>query len=775
MKRLILIVVCCLFLGSTAYSQLGNQNTYLLRNLDNYSSYSAIWGYVAPNGREYAILGTNTGTSFVDITDSANIQQVDFVSGVTSSWREMKTYSHYAYVVSEGTNSRLQIIDLQYLPDSVSLVNTWSYTGYTKTHSISQSGKYLYLNGGNASPNGGVAIVDLTNPTVPVKLGQWTTEYVHDCRVLNDTIWTANVYSGRMSIINATNKSSPQFVRNWQAYNSQVVSTHNAAITDDRSHILTTNEISSPPGKLYAYDIQDLDNITRVSEWQPTGITTSIIHNVEIYGKYAVIAHYTSGIRIVNISNPAAPVEAAWYDTYPSSNSANFSGCWGVYMFPSGKIVASDISNGLFVIKTTFSMRDCEGFTNTAFPPTFYELDYSGIQYWSRQNVSAYGTGSGSAKFDFFDAPIGTTQSILTNCAPTKAGTYLTFDEAYAPYNATYPGPDSLYVESSTNGGVSFTILAALAGIYPSGGELNTAPPITGLFTPNSSQWRSKIYSLPVGTNKVRLRARSGFANNLYIDNICIQPLATPVSNTTGLMNQGMFINSSPYWRLEDTVSFYLRKDVAPYILVDSARSVISGSPFMYDVLFNRALTGNYYLAVKHRNSIETWSSAPISYTRGGSIYKSFIDPGASYGDNMVQLIQTENWRGMYSGDVNQDGAIDASDVSIIDNDAANFVGGYVVSDLTGDNFVDGSDFAFADNNASNYIAVIRPPGANLISPPIKTDHVPAVFENEMQRQKYEDGKRVATEQRIVEKPKKQSYREYLEMKRNQLNGNAEK
>lgn len=50
----------------------------------------------------------------------------------------------------------------------------------------------------------------------------------------------------------------------------------------------------------------------------------------------------------------------------------------------------------------------------------------------------------------------------------------------------------------------------------------------------------------------------------------------------------------------------------------------------------------------------------------------------------MVQLIQTENWRGMYSGDVNQDGTVDASDVSIIDNDAANFAGGYIVTDLTG-------------------------------------------------------------------------------------------
>jgi hypothetical protein len=129
-------------------------------------------GYVAPNGREYAILGCQTGTAFIDITDTTNIHEVDFVTGVTSGWREMKVFSNYAYVVSEGTNSRLQIINLQYLPDSVSLVNTWNYPNYTRTHSISQSGPYLYLNGGNNTSGGtdpgGVTAVDITNPA-PVK------------------------------------------------------------------------------------------------------------------------------------------------------------------------------------------------------------------------------------------------------------------------------------------------------------------------------------------------------------------------------------------------------------------------------------------------------------------------------------------------------------------------------------------------------------------------------------------------------------------------------
>jgi hypothetical protein len=63
----------------------------------------------------------------------------------------------------------------------------------------------------------------------------------------------------------------------------------------------------------------------------------------------------------------------------------------------------------------------------------------------------------------------------------------------------------------------------------------------------------------------------------------------------------------------------------------------------------------------------------------------------------------------VYSGDTNQDGTVDATDVSAIDNDASNFVGGYVVTDLTGDNFVDGTDFAIADNNAANFVSAVTP------------------------------------------------------------------
>lgn len=364
MKKFLFAFAFILTLVNTnsSFSQLPNQNMTLLKNLNQHYTttlYSAVWGYAAPDGREYGILGCPTGTAFIDVTDTANIQEVDFLTGVTSSWREMKTYSHYAYIVSEGANSKLQIVDLQYLPDSVHLVKVWNYTGYTNTHSISQASHYLYLNGGNSAANGGITAVDVIDPENPVKMGQWTTLYVHDCRVVNDTIYAANINNGKVSIINATNKASLTSVTSFT--NLTGSGPHNTALTTDRKRLFVTDEIGTAPYRLKVWNIEDLSAITFVSYWQPTGITTSIIHNIETYGNFGIIAHYSAGVRVINISNPDTPVEVAWYDTYPSNNAESYNGCWGVYMLPSGKIIASDRQTGFYALKTNFPLTGVSG------------------------------------------------------------------------------------------------------------------------------------------------------------------------------------------------------------------------------------------------------------------------------------------------------------------------------------------------------------------------------------------------------------------------------
>jgi choice-of-anchor B domain-containing protein len=386
MKKLMLLVLF-LFPFGLAYSQLGNQNMYLLKNLNEHMipaqfnapwHYAAIWGYTAPNGREYAVLCAGLGTAFIDVTDSANIREVDFMpADINFSnpdqgniWREAKVYSHYAYVVSEADSSGIEIYDLQYMPDSVRKVGKFFLPGHSSTHSISQSGHFLYLNGSNPSFGHGVTVVDLTNPEAPVKRGSWNTRYVHDCRIVNDTIYAMNINSGdgQITVIDATNKDSLRTVTQW--LNNPNPSPHNCALTPGRRFLYATDEVGALPRLLKVWNIQDLTNPVQVTTWQPTGITGSRVHNVEIYGDTAVIAHYTAGVRVLNISNPAAPVEIAWYDTRPQNNNDQFAGCWGVYKFQSGKIIASDMQTGLYVLK----IGNTVGITNNNTIVTDYSL-----------------------------------------------------------------------------------------------------------------------------------------------------------------------------------------------------------------------------------------------------------------------------------------------------------------------------------------------------------------------------------------------------------------
>ena len=127
----------------------------------------------------------------------------------------------------------------------------------------------------------------------------------------------------------------------------------------------------------------------------------------------------------------------------------------------------------------------------------------------------------------------------------------------------------------------------------------------------------------------------------------------------------------------------------------------------MQSFVFNNASNGiNYYIHVKHRNAIETWSRTGGSFTSNYRSYDFTTDSGKAFGFNMVK--KGTKWV-FYGGDVNQDGFIDGTDNNLIDNDAFNFNSGYLRTDLNGDEFVDASDFSISDNNANSFIGKVTP------------------------------------------------------------------
>ncbi|MBK9226691.1 MAG: FG-GAP repeat protein [Ignavibacteria bacterium] len=169
------------------------------------------------------------------------------------------------------------------------------------------------------------------------------------------------------------------------------------------------------------------------------------------------------------------------------------------------------------------------------------------------------------------------------------------------------------------------------------------------------------------------------------------------------------FYDSGTDAMISDTVQVKIRNSTSPYAIVDSSKAIVNSSG-QGTFLFSNAVNGtNYYIAVKHRNSIETWSNTTQQFISNSLTYDFTSASSQAFGNNMIQIDASPVRFAIYSGDVNQDDVIDGSDTQLIDNDATNFETGYLPTDINGDNFIDGTDAAIADNNAANFVSVARP------------------------------------------------------------------
>ncbi|MBS1516865.1 MAG: FG-GAP repeat protein [Bacteroidetes bacterium] len=198
-----------------------------------------------------------------------------------------------------------------------------------------------------------------------------------------------------------------------------------------------------------------------------------------------------------------------------------------------------------------------------------------------------------------------------------------------------------------------------------------------------------------------------------------ISPLSNiaSVTNNSGIGNidlsvimEGFYNASFNTMNISDTVKVYLRSSASPYSIIDSSKSVINSGTHTGSFAIYNATSGNYYLSIRHRNTIETWSAGSINYSAGGSVNYSFITSSSqAFGSNMKQVDASPVRYRIYSGDENQNGIVDLTDVVNVSNAASSFTNGYVISDMNGDNIVDLSDLVLTSNNASAFVAAIVP------------------------------------------------------------------
>ena len=324
-----------------------SRNVTLLAHLDDYAGYSALCSYVHSDGREYAILGTTTGTSIVNITNPSAPYEVGFIPGLASSWREMKQYKSYVYITTEASGGGVQIVRMAD-PEHPVLARTYA-VNFNREHTVSvdTTRALLILNGTRQDAiQAGMRVVSLADPENPVEVGFYQTDYVHDSWVRNDTLFASGITSGTMHVVDFSDPTNPYDITDWTYPGAR---THSAETSRDGRYLYVCDEQNY--GTMKVFDIANIFSHPMVRELTVNPI--SIVHNVHVKRDTAYVAWYTEGVHLFDLHDPSMPVEWGWYDTY-GSFSGGFHGVWEVSAnFPSGTFIASDIENGLFVFRAT--------------------------------------------------------------------------------------------------------------------------------------------------------------------------------------------------------------------------------------------------------------------------------------------------------------------------------------------------------------------------------------------------------------------------------------
>jgi choice-of-anchor B domain-containing protein len=364
------------------------------------SSAANLWGLVDLNdNREYAIIGLRNGTAIVEVTDPAHPRQVATIPGNTSAWREVKVYQvrdnaasryrAYVYVSTEAPGSGIQVLDLSGLPNSVTLATTLTDTSSQHTLYVSNidygtnvalpgEEAFLYAAGSNLN-SGAWRVYSLANPAQPqlITTAPAGTQYMHDstslyltdgrttqcdqghspCEVLVD------FNENTVDLWDVTNKT--QAVRLSSTTYPSATYTHSGWPSADQRSLFFHDELEEIRRGLntaiYTMNLDDLRAPTIVTSYQTTGTTTD--HNGYTKGNRYFVSHYRRGLVVFDVSNPAQLREIGAFDTFlvPAADTAGTDGAWGVYPFlPSGTVLISDISNGLFILKDNTAGLDAQ-------------------------------------------------------------------------------------------------------------------------------------------------------------------------------------------------------------------------------------------------------------------------------------------------------------------------------------------------------------------------------------------------------------------------------
>ncbi len=337
------------------------------------------WGWTDPEtGREYALVGRNDGTSFVDITDPVNPVLIGDLpkpddTPPSQLWRDIKTYKNHVFIVADGAgNHGMQVFDLTRLRSVTSPPELFEpdvhYTLIASSHNIviNEETGFAYTVGnraGGETCGGGLHMINIQDPRNPEFVGCFVEERgTHDSQCViyrgpdqdyRGRELCLNLNGGYFAISDVTDKDNPVAVARSTSPNSAYI--HQGWLTEDHRYFFVDDESdvvqgNVPTTRTLIWDLSDIDDPVLMQEFM--GSMTASAHNLYVKENYVYQANYRYGLHILDISDPENPREVGAFDTSPYQTGPGFSGAWSNYpFFESGTIIVTSLQEGLFVLK----------------------------------------------------------------------------------------------------------------------------------------------------------------------------------------------------------------------------------------------------------------------------------------------------------------------------------------------------------------------------------------------------------------------------------------
>jgi len=226
----------------------------------------------------------------------------------------------------------------------------------------------------------------------------------------------------------------------------------------------------------------------------------------------------------------------------------------------------------------------------------------------------------------------------------------------------------------------------------------------------NPPQYTATATSLAPGTYSATVTDLIGCST--VSPDITVGEEDCPISLLVGVFIEGFYagagkmratINAITYPNVCDTVIIELHQPFSPYEIAFTAKNTINtnGNGTFY---FPSAVIGNsYYVVVRHRNTLETWSAAPVLMNGTLVVYTFKTSGSTAYGSNQRQL--PDGFYAIFSGDVDQDGNIDIDDFHSVEDASHAYSTGYLNTDLTGDGLIETADYSQVEMSLGKILA----------------------------------------------------------------------